>query len=94
MRLAAWVIFSMTTMTSVSLVVAACFQCRPLAFWWDKTIRGGTCFDIQLFFHAQSLPGFVLDLAIMVLPMKTIWNLKLPFIKRLALVGVFVVASL
>lgn len=94
MRLAAWMIFTITAMTSVSLFVAACFQCRPLAFWWDKTIKGGSCFDIQLFFHVQSLPGFILDLAIMALPLKTIWNLKLPLIKRLALVGVFVIASL
>lgn len=93
-RNAAWVLFTLTAMTSVSLVVAACFQCTPIAFWWDRTIPGGRCFDVQAFFHAQALPGFVLDLAIMALPMPTIWHLKMPLVKRLALVAVFLVASL
>ncbi|KAJ0114981.1 integral membrane protein [Diaporthe amygdali] len=93
MRNAALVLFTLTAMTSVSLVVAACFQCTPIAFWWDRTIPGGRCFDVQAFFHAQALPGFVLDLAIMALPMQTIWHLKMPMVKRLALVAVFLVAS-
>ncbi|KAH8748634.1 integral membrane protein [Diaporthe sp. PMI_573] len=92
-RSVAWVLFTLTAMTSVSLVVAACFQCTPIAFWWDRTIPGGRCFDVQAFFHAQALPGFVLDLAIMALPMPTIWHLKMPIVKRLALVAVFLVAS-
>lgn len=61
---------------------------------WDRTIEGGTCFDIQGFFHAQAVPGFVLDLAIMALPIETIWGLKLPRVKRFALLGIFAVASL
>lgn len=88
------VLFVLTSMTSLSLVGAACFQCRPLAFWWDKTIKGGVCFDVQAFFHAQALPGAILDLAIMALPVSTIWQLKLPTIKRLALLGIFIIASL
>lgn len=93
-RTAAWTLFTLTAMTSVSLVIAACFQCTPIAFWWDRTIPGGRCFDVQAFFHAQALPGFVLDLAIMALPMPTIWHLKMPVVKRMALVAVFLVASL
>lgn len=94
MRTFAWIVFILVTATSVSLVVAACFQCRPIAYWWDKTIEGGVCFDVQAFFHAQAIPGFILDLVIMAMPVETIWNLKLPTYKRLALVGVFLIASL
>lgn len=94
MRALAWVVATLVALTSASLVVAACFQCRPIAFWWDKTIAGGVCFDVQAFFHAQAIPGFVLDLVIMAMPLETIWHLNLPTYKRLALVGVFLIASL
>lgn len=94
MRVTAWVVFTLTAMISVSLVIAACFQCIPLQYWWDRTIPGGSCFNVQSFFHGQALPGFIVDFVIMGLPVPTIWNLKLPLVKRLALVGVFVVASL
>lgn len=33
MRVLAWVLFALVTMTSLSLVVAACFQCIPIAYW-------------------------------------------------------------
>lgn len=94
MRTAAITLLAMVAATSLSLVITACFQCRPLAFWWDRTIPGGSCIDIQLFFHAQSIPGFVLDTFIMALPIRTIWSLKLPFHRRVALLAVFLVASL
>ncbi|KAF3771402.1 hypothetical protein M406DRAFT_24719, partial [Cryphonectria parasitica EP155] len=93
MRNTALSILALTVMTSVSLVVAACFQCRPIQFWWDRTIPGGSCFEIQTFFHAQAIPGLILDVAIMVLPLRTIWHLEMPLIKRLALIGIFAVAS-
>jgi len=79
--------------TGLSLFVAACLQCRPLAFWWDRRIKGGKCFGVQEFFDAQCVLGFVLDVAIMVLPLKTIWGLHLPIVKRVALMFIFFVAS-
>lgn len=94
MRTLAWIVFTLVAMTSFSLVIAACFQCTPIAYWWDRTIAGGRCFDVQAFFHAQAIPGFILDIVIMLMPVDTIWKLKLPTYKRLALVGVFLVASL
>ncbi|KAK1985936.1 integral membrane protein [Colletotrichum cereale] len=93
MRTTAYVLLAMLAATSVSFIVTACFQCQPIAYWWDRTIPGGKCVDVQAFFHAQSIPGFVLDFVIMALPLHTIWNLKLPMHKRLALVGIFMVGS-
>lgn len=93
-RWATFVLFGLVTANWLSMMISVCFQCQPLPYWWDKSIRGGKCFDVQTFFHAQSIPGFVLDLLIMILPLRTIWHLKLSIAKKLALVLVFVVASL
>lgn len=80
--------------TSLSLIIAACFQCRPLSAWWEEGVDGGKCFNVEAFFHAQSIPSIVLDLFVMALPVRTIWGLKLPVYKRIGLVMIFVVASL
>ncbi|KAH8890288.1 integral membrane protein [Thozetella sp. PMI_491] len=93
MRTAAHILLAALAATGFSLVMTACFQCRPLAFWWDRTIPGGTCIDVQTFFHAQAIPGIILDLFVMALPVRTIWQLKLPLHKRLALLFIFLVAS-
>ncbi|KAK1970197.1 integral membrane protein [Colletotrichum sublineola] len=93
MRATAYIILAALVATSVSFVVTACFQCQPIAYWWDRTIPGGKCIDVQAFFHGQAIPGFLLDFIIMALPLRTIWSLKLPLHKRLALVGIFMVGS-
>ncbi|WQF78866.1 hypothetical protein CDEST_03880 [Colletotrichum destructivum] len=93
MRTVAHALLATLAATSVSFIVTACLQCQPIAFWWDRTIPGGRCVDVQAFFHAQSIPGFVLDFVIMALPLGTIWGLKLPMHKRIALVGIFMVGS-
>ncbi|KAK2035581.1 integral membrane protein [Colletotrichum zoysiae] len=93
MRTTAYVILGALAATSLSFVLTACFQCQPIAYWWDRTIPGGRCIDVQAFFHGQAIPGFLLDFIIMGLPLKTIWALKLPLHKRLALVGIFMVGS-
>lgn len=94
MRTISYALLAVLAATSLSFILTACFQCTPIAFWWDRTIPGGRCVDVQAFFHAQAIPGFVLDLFIMALPMQTIWGLKLPTHKRIALVGIFMVGSL
>lgn len=80
--------------TSVVFMIAALLQCQPISDWWIDGIRGDTCFDIQTFFHAQTIPTIVLDLVIMALPVRTIWGLRLTTYKRIALLFVFIVASL
>lgn len=73
--------------------LAACLQCRPLAFWWDKTVQGGTCFNVQLFFRGQAITSPILDAVILALPVRSIWGLKLPESKRIELLLVFGVAG-
>jgi len=94
MRIMTQVLLGLVVASGVANVVTTCFMCQPLTYWWDGSVEGGHCIDVQAFFHAQCVPGFALDLPIMVLPLQTIWRLKLPAAKRVALLFVFLVASL
>lgn len=93
-RVATLTLLAVVLSTSVALVVAACFQCIPLAFWWDKSIQDGTCFDTQAFFYAQSIPGFILDVAIIALPIPTIYGLQMNTTKKIEICIILAVASL
>lgn len=93
MRTWAWIIQGLLAATSLSFVLVACFQCRPLAYWWDRKIPGGVCINVQLFFHAQAIPGIIMDCFIMGLPLSTIWGLQLPVAKRVALALIFAIGS-
>lgn len=76
-----------------SFTVAAMFQCRPFAFNWDKTIPGGQCFNVQFFANSSSVPNIVTDLAVLVLPLRTVWGLKISVGRKVGLLLIFLTGS-
>ncbi|TVY82375.1 hypothetical protein LSUE1_G004903 [Lachnellula suecica] len=60
---------------TIAIFFTIIFQCKPVSLLWTATERG-TCIDTQKFFAYTSIPNIITDLAILVLPMPTIWNLK------------------
>ena len=61
--IAAWVVTSESAFT-----VALFLQCRPLNFYWDKTVEGGTCFDQPKFYYVDAALNMVTDIVILSLP--------------------------
>ncbi|KAK0649576.1 hypothetical protein B0T16DRAFT_492184 [Cercophora newfieldiana] len=94
MRRITQAILGLVIALGLSMCFVSIFQCRPFMNWWHQEVNRQNCIDEKKFFHGQCIPGFLLDLAIMALPLRTIWRLKLPTAKRLALLLVFTVASL
>ena len=76
------------------------FFCSPVAYYWDRTIEGGSCVDDDQYILESILSGvisLVTDLIILMLPMPSIWHLKISFKKKVAVtcilcVGVMCVA--
>lgn len=93
MQMICYTLMGMLVAVWLGSSLAACLQCRPLAFWWDRSIRGGTCFDVQTFFRGQAITSPILDAVILLLPMRSIWSLQLPERKRIELILVFGVAG-
>jgi hypothetical protein len=60
--LAAWVVSSETAFT-----IALFLQCRPLNFYWDKTVEG-TCFDQPKFYYVDAALNMATDVVILALP--------------------------
>lgn len=69
------------------------FQCIPFAFNWDKTIPNGTCFDVQFFANSSSVPNIATDLAVLILPLKMVWCLKISIGRRIGLLLIFLTGS-
>lgn len=65
----------LVTLTWLSFSIASTLECRPMAYRWDRSINGGRCFDIVLFYRLVNVSNIVTDLAILILPMPMIWKL-------------------
>ncbi|KAF2641292.1 hypothetical protein P280DRAFT_398855 [Massarina eburnea CBS 473.64] len=77
----------------ISYTVAACFQCRPFAYNWDKTIPHGKCFHMMAFANSSSVPNIVTDVIILFLPWRTVVNLKVSIGRRCGLLLIFLMGS-
>ncbi|KAL8900591.1 MAG: hypothetical protein Q9192_000978 [Flavoplaca navasiana] len=55
-------------------------QCRPLAAAWNPTL--GQCKPIEHQEYASVSINMVLDLIIVVLPMPTLWSLRMPWRRK------------
>lgn len=70
------------------------FQCNPIKFYWNKSIKGGTCIDILAYWRYSSVPIILSDIAILVIPLPMIWRLQMTTRRKLAVSGVFLTGSL
>jgi hypothetical protein len=72
----------------------ALLLCRPIAFFWDPTIVGGSCGNIANVFLSASCLNLVLDVMIVTFPMPMFWRLQMRTRKKLALVAIFGIGGL
>lgn len=91
-RIATWVVVYLVAGTWIGYTIAACFQCRPFRFNWDKSIEG-VCFNVSVFSLSSSVPNIVTDVAIIFLPIRTIVDLKVSMGKRIGLFLIFMTGS-
>lgn len=68
----------------------AVFHCVPVQAFWDKTIKGATCaINDSQFFFGSVLAHFIIDLAILALPVFQVKQLQLRRGQKVALIGLF-----
>lgn len=68
---------------------AMVFICHPTAFWWDMTIPGGYCLNQLPIYVSLIITNIFTDIVIMLLPMVTIWELRMKTTEKLALTAAF-----
>lgn len=69
--------------------------CVPLTHLWDQTgSPGGYCLDINAWFRWVSLANIVTDVAILFLPIPTVWNLHCSRRMKLGLLFTFMMGGM
>ena len=69
----------------------AFLSCRPIPFYWDKTIENGWCVDNSQYMTVsivEAVVAMLLDLAILVIPIKPVWNMRTTMARKIAISGI------
>ena len=93
-RMSVYVIAVILIMTFVVGGLTGSLGCQPLAFFWNPTIPGGHCIDINAFFRWISLPNILTDVAMLVLPQPLIWTLQITRNQKIGLTVTFLTGSI
>ncbi|KAM3079650.1 hypothetical protein ACMFMG_006063 [Clarireedia jacksonii] len=77
---------------SISTFIVNFAECKPFAANWDATIPA-KCIDRNAFYIWTSIPNIATDVAILVLPMRVVWNLHATRRTKILLTITFAVGS-
>lgn len=90
----AYLVGSVVLGLGIAVLFETIFQCSPIAYGWDSTIKHGKCIDQIIFYRAISPINVVTGVLILVMPMPLVWRLHAPKGQKLALTGVFLLGGL
>lgn len=93
-RILCWLTIAFIVCTWIATLIATQLQCTPLAYLWDKTIQGGHCFNIVLWYKLTNFPNIAGDVAIMLLPIRTVWTLKASATRKAGIATVCLTGSM
>ncbi|KAL6713508.1 hypothetical protein ACLMJK_008973 [Lecanora helva] len=88
-RIAGHTLFGVNAAFFISTVLAVLLICRPIAFGWDRTIKGGTCGDQKSLDIYIGILNLLLDVAVVILPMPVLWGLQMALSRKVQLSGMF-----
>lgn len=87
----AWIIVILYYIVDFSVAV---FECKPVAYFWNKKIEGGTCINQNQFFRWNGVANLLIDFMILTLTMPLIWSLNLKDRQKASLSAVFLLGTL
>jgi hypothetical protein len=88
-RIAAYCVIAYTIAWAISTWIVNLTVCSPIAFYYDRTIQGGTCRNQAISGSVNGGLSLLGDIFVLALPLPVIWNLKINMRKRVGIIGIF-----
>ena len=92
-RYSVFILMFIIAANGISGDLTSLLSCRPLAARWNPALEGH-CINVQNYWRFISLANIVSDVAMLVLPQRVIWKLRISLPQKLGLTVVFLTGSL
>jgi hypothetical protein len=79
---------------ALTAVLVNTFQCKPVQYYYDKSLKGHCMKGQVQFFQAMGSIALIEDVIILCLPIPIVWRLQITFRQKLALTVVFSLGGL
>jgi hypothetical protein len=90
-RRASWVMIPLVLSFGIANSLVMIFQCTPIPYFWNSWTgeSSGKCANINLFSWIRASIEIVVDIAILSLPLPSIWKLQMGVRRRLQVLVMF-----
>ncbi|RKU48546.1 hypothetical protein DL546_007390 [Coniochaeta pulveracea] len=88
-RRAAYAVIGYTVAWAISTWIVNLTVCTPIAYYYDRTIPGGTCRNQAISGSINGGLSLLGDVLVLALPMPVIWNLKVNFRRKVGIICIF-----
>lgn len=76
----------------IAVILVSIFSCNPVRGFWDFSVQA-TCINTQLFYMGNSVPNIAMDVIILSLPIKNVWDLQMSMRQKFVVSGLFLLGG-
>lgn len=88
-RIAAYCVIGYTLAWAVATWIVNLTVCAPIAYYYDRTIPGGKCRNQAISGSINGGLSLLGDIFVLMLPIPSIWNLKINTRRKMGILGIF-----
>ena len=81
----------------IACILVSIFSCNPVEGFWNVTMQmtgQAQCISTRNFFIGNSVPNIIMDVVILALPIKNIWQLQMSFSHKMIVTVMFLLGGL
>lgn len=93
LRRITWLAGVVIALNGISIVITILALCRPISYRWNPAMHGH-CGDRMAFYRFASIPNIASDVAVLLLPLPTLFKLKMSSQKKAGVILTFLTGSL
>jgi hypothetical protein len=94
LHLASWAMIGYCVASTLAFLLVTVFQCHPIAYVWNKDLKGGKCINYNAVAWANAAINIQQDLLIIFLPVNALRRLQLNLKKKIGMYAMFGVGGL
>ncbi|KAJ5652294.1 hypothetical protein N7507_009720 [Penicillium longicatenatum] len=79
-----WTSLAVITALFIAVLFVDIFQCHPIAYNWDMTIKSGKCINQGAFYVSTAALNLFTDLMVISIPIIITWHLQMPLRRKIA----------
>ncbi|KAI1085082.1 hypothetical protein F5B20DRAFT_567797 [Whalleya microplaca] len=91
-----YIVFGFTIAHGLEVTITWLAGCQPMSYYWrqytDPTAKG-RCIDASVFYFVNGIIGLAIDIAILIVPIRSIYRLHMPLRQKILVHGILLLGS-